>query len=214
MCKRCKILKPYAGWKFVRCVDMMYISLLHCPIRLIHGDVIKWKHFPRYWPFVRGIHWSLVNSPHIVNDFDVFFDLCLKKLLSKQLRHQWFGIPWHSLWCHCNVPGALRVCQWFQPTLVQAMAWCHEAPSHYLNWYWLIIIKVPRNTSQYISCVNALDINHKRYFTNHTFMIKTFLGDQYGWLTTWEGERLPVCLTSFLRLTCHGLVSHTINIRP
>ena len=22
-----------------------------------HDDVIKWKHFPRYWPFVRGIHW-------------------------------------------------------------------------------------------------------------------------------------------------------------
>ena len=21
-----------------------------------HDDVIKWKHFPRYWPFVRGIH--------------------------------------------------------------------------------------------------------------------------------------------------------------
>ena len=29
-----------------------------------HGDVIKWKHFPRYWPFVRGIHRSPVNSPH------------------------------------------------------------------------------------------------------------------------------------------------------
>ena len=27
-------------------------------------DVIKWKHFPRYWPFVRGIHRSPVNSPH------------------------------------------------------------------------------------------------------------------------------------------------------
>ena len=27
-------------------------------------DVIKWKHFPRNWPFVRGIHRSLVNSPH------------------------------------------------------------------------------------------------------------------------------------------------------
>ena len=23
-----------------------------------HEDVIKWKHFPRYWPFVRGIHRS------------------------------------------------------------------------------------------------------------------------------------------------------------
>ena len=30
----------------------------------IHDDVIKWKHFPFYWPFVRGIHQSPVNSPH------------------------------------------------------------------------------------------------------------------------------------------------------
>ena len=29
-----------------------------------HDDVIKWKHFPRYWPFVRGIPRSPVNSPH------------------------------------------------------------------------------------------------------------------------------------------------------
>ena len=29
-----------------------------------HNDVIKWKHFPHYWPFVRGIHRSPVNSPH------------------------------------------------------------------------------------------------------------------------------------------------------
>ena len=27
-----------------------------------HDDVIKWKHFPRYWPFGRWIH--PVNSPH------------------------------------------------------------------------------------------------------------------------------------------------------
>ena len=29
---------------------------------LNHGDVINWKYFPRYWPFVRGIHRSPVNS--------------------------------------------------------------------------------------------------------------------------------------------------------
>ena len=29
-----------------------------------HDDVIKWKHFPRYWPYVRGIHRSSVISPH------------------------------------------------------------------------------------------------------------------------------------------------------
>ena len=42
-----------------------------------HEDVIKWKHFPRYWPFVRGIR----RSP---TSFDVFFDMCLNKRLSKQ----------------------------------------------------------------------------------------------------------------------------------
>ena len=29
----------------------------------LHDDVIKWKHFPRCWPFVRGIHQSPVNPP-------------------------------------------------------------------------------------------------------------------------------------------------------
>ena len=29
-----------------------------------HDDVIKWKHFPRCWPLVRGIQRSPVNSPH------------------------------------------------------------------------------------------------------------------------------------------------------
>ena len=42
---------------------------LHLPLACrcvipAHDDVIKWKHFPRYWPFVRGIHRSPVNSPH------------------------------------------------------------------------------------------------------------------------------------------------------
>ena len=36
----------------------------HTHIVKTHDDVIKWKHFPRYWPFVRRIHRSLVNSPH------------------------------------------------------------------------------------------------------------------------------------------------------
>ena len=31
---------------------------------LSHDDVIQWKHIPRYWPFVWGIHRCPVNSPH------------------------------------------------------------------------------------------------------------------------------------------------------
>ena len=43
------------------------ISRCHCMLASmgheIHDDVIKWKHFPCYWPFMWGIHWSPVNSP-------------------------------------------------------------------------------------------------------------------------------------------------------
>ena len=40
------------------------VSRLLFRVYMYHDDVIKWKHFPRYWPFVRGIHRSPVNSPH------------------------------------------------------------------------------------------------------------------------------------------------------
>ena len=43
-----------------------------------HDDVIKWTHFPRYWPFVRGIHRSPVNFPH---------------------KGQWRGALMFSLYC-------------------------------------------------------------------------------------------------------------------
>ena len=63
----------------VRCHNFCYCLLLRtiwislAPLRsvwisirwsLCHDIVIKWKQFPRYWPFVRGIHRSPVNSPH------------------------------------------------------------------------------------------------------------------------------------------------------
>ena len=33
-------------------------------IQRVHDDVIKRKHFPRYWPFVMGLHWWPVDSPN------------------------------------------------------------------------------------------------------------------------------------------------------
>ena len=71
-----------------------------------HDDVIKWKHFPRYWPFVRGIHRSPVNSPHkwsVTQSFDVFFDLRLNKRLSKHSWGWWFETLSRPLWRHRNV---------------------------------------------------------------------------------------------------------------
>ena len=50
------------------CVACHYMKIRLAVITALelwpHDDVVKWKHFPRYWPFVRGIHPSPVNSPH------------------------------------------------------------------------------------------------------------------------------------------------------
>ena len=42
----------------------------------LHDDVIKWKHFPRYWPFVTG---KFPSQRPATGNFDLFFDLRLKK---------------------------------------------------------------------------------------------------------------------------------------
>ena len=74
--------------------------------RRFHDDVIKWKHFLRYWPFVRGIHKSPVNSLHKGQwrGALMFSLICaLNKRLSKQEWGWWFEMPSRSLWRHCNV---------------------------------------------------------------------------------------------------------------
>ena len=45
-------------------VKSRYHTVSPHEVHLVHDDVIKWKHFPCYWPFVRGIHRFPVNSPH------------------------------------------------------------------------------------------------------------------------------------------------------
>ena len=62
-------------------------------------DVIKWKHFARYWPFVTD---DFPSQRPVTRSFDVFFDLCLNKQLSKQSKRWWFETPSRSLWRHCN----------------------------------------------------------------------------------------------------------------
>ena len=75
-------------------------------LRERHDNVIKWKYCPRYCPFVRGIHWSPVNSPHKGQWHGalMFSLICaLNKRLRKQSWGWWFEIPSRSLWRRCNV---------------------------------------------------------------------------------------------------------------
>ena len=78
-----------------------------------HDDVIKWKHFPRYWPFVRGIHRSPVNSSHKGQwrGAWTFPLICaLNKRLSKQSWGWWFETPLCPLWRHRNTMCIIRRC--------------------------------------------------------------------------------------------------------
>ena len=49
---------------FVLSLELRLLDTHPYPHYHLYDDVIKWKHFPRYWPFVRGIHRCPVNSPH------------------------------------------------------------------------------------------------------------------------------------------------------
>ena len=115
----------------------------------IHDDVIRWKRFPRYWPFVRGIHRSPVNSPH---------------------KGQWRGAlmcslicAWVNAWVNNREADDLKhhrahydiilmltssckvAVRWMplksaddKSTLVQVMGCCRQATSHHLSQRWAI----------------------------------------------------------------------------
>ena len=69
---------------------------------LKNDDVIKWKHFPLYWPFVPGIPGEFPAQRPLTRSFGVFFDLRLNKGLSKQSGGWWFVTPSRPLWGHRN----------------------------------------------------------------------------------------------------------------
>ena len=66
-----------------------------------HDDVIKWKHFPRYWPFVRGINRSPVDYPHKgqCRGALMLFDRDLRR----NRTHYCVSVIWKKWsWFHCQ----------------------------------------------------------------------------------------------------------------
>ena len=64
-----------------------------------------WKRFPRYWPFVWGIHRSPVHSPHkgsATGASVFFFCISLNKRLNKPFSCRRFDTLSRWLWRHCN----------------------------------------------------------------------------------------------------------------
>ena len=97
-----------------------------------HDNVIKWK---GYWPFVRGIHRSPVNSPHrpLTQGFDVFFDLRMNKTSSKRSRLRCFQAPSRPLWRHCNGKSRKKI---FRSVCIKYNLFLLTDYSHHFDQYW------------------------------------------------------------------------------
>ena len=82
--------------------------------------------------FVRGIHRRPVNSPHkgpVTRKIFPSDDVIMLWL------PQCLWINFHAMW----PSDVARLHHRSGPTLFQVMAWCHQAPSHYLNQCWHIM---------------------------------------------------------------------------
>ena len=109
-----------------------YRSILCQSGNSVHDDVIKWKHFRRHWPFVRGIHRSPVNSPHKGQwrGASMFSSICawingwVNNIVAGESE-----TPSRSLRCHCNYMSLGPVATTYLPDVT-----CIIHPKLMSNW--------------------------------------------------------------------------------
>ena len=107
-------------------LEMSSIKVADGEVWSNHDDVITWKHFPRYWPFVRGIHRSPMNSPHKGQwrGTLMFLLICaLNKRLSKQSLSWRFKTPPCLLWRQCNEKDRFAN-RWPYRSVIFDHKWC------------------------------------------------------------------------------------------
>ena len=104
-----------------------YVEILY-----LYDDVIKGKHFPRNWPFVRGIQRCPVNSPHKGQWLGALMLPRLNKRLRKQSEGWWFETLFGPLWRHCNGIWP-PVCDDYEATMSMPRTWISNC-IHALIW--------------------------------------------------------------------------------
>ena len=100
---------PHAGFRFqllVRSQLVTDVTFLHRK-RAMHEDVIKWKLFPRCWPFVRGIYRTPVDSLHKASDVERWFFLSAPEQMVQQTIET--SLIWEAI---ALIMRSLRVVMW------------------------------------------------------------------------------------------------------
>ena len=127
-------------------------------------DVMTWKRFPHYWPFVRGIHQSVVGYPQrgpINAELHVLFLVSLTKLLNKQCSCWWFDKPWCS--CH-HIPNITRVHHEFHPNTSFTNTRLQQYNANYISLHWSTTNSLHRNMNTLI----MIDMTYSRLNTNNS----------------------------------------------
>ena len=94
-----------------------------------HDDVIKWKHLSHYWPFVRGIHRSPLNSQHKGQWRRALIFSLICAWINGWVW--WFQTPSRSLCRHCS--EYCKSCWCKTEQLIYSMTIVKCALTHYHN---------------------------------------------------------------------------------
>ena len=137
-----------------------------------HDDVIKWKHFPRYWPF--PIHRWIPPQRPMMRSFDVCFDLRLNKRYS-------IHVPgWLQKWLNLitapgsvsNEPGSVT---WLATKNLKTVSWRNHTKKLTIWWaqnisFWL---KINISSSYFsILMLNCLENTLKLQFDSYVTAVR------------------------------------------
>ena len=115
---------------------------------IFHDDVIKWKHFLRYWPFVQGIHRSPVNSLH-KSQWRIAL---MFSLICAWINH-WLNNPEAGdlRWHHYDI---IVMCSYFLPSFsdVYHIWWQHDFSN-------IILLNITELQVEFKSWVLKADVN-------------------------------------------------------
>ena len=157
-------------------------------------DVIKWKHYPRHWPFVRGIHRSPVTQRPVTRSFEVVFDLRLNKRLSKQSRPRWFEIhrahyDVTAMWWYFCKYSAMRISTSSYNRLI-------------LGDVWFISIRITSHMSE-LNLLNDANLLRSAAPVSYVYFVFTGWRDQ-----KWPTRPHEIWRRGLLRVSAHNSTVH------
>ena len=122
-----RLTKPWAKWTYI----IEYLQWRHGPVPhpvqvKIMMTSSKWKHFPRYWPFVRGIHRSRWIPHTKASDAELWWFLWSAPEYTMGPWGWWFETPSWSLWRHCNA-NEIKGQWWWKHFRVVTPWWNHRS---------------------------------------------------------------------------------------